>query len=184
MAGMNLLLTGGEEWSRLFDLDLQLLQDSVLTLIAVFVLFLAGSYFLFNPVRAFLEKRKQRIADDIQAAKDDKEEARRLKEEYEEKLKNVDSKVEEILSDARKKAVANAEKTVNNAYSEADRIIGNANHEAALEKQRVANEVKDEIVTVASAMAGKIVENSMDEETKKRLLDETLKEMGESTWLN
>lgn len=184
IAGMNFMLSGSEEWSRLFDLDLQLLQDSLLTLIAVFVLFLAGSYFLFNPVRSFLERRKQKIADDIQAAKDDKEEAKRLKEEYEEKLKDVDSKVEEILADARKKALANAEKTVNNARSEADRIIDNANHEAALEKKRVANEVKEEIVNVASEMAGRIVENSMDDETRKRLLDDTLKEMGESTWLN
>ena len=41
---------------RLFDLDFQLLHDSVLTLIAVFVLFLAGSFFFFNPARKFLEK--------------------------------------------------------------------------------------------------------------------------------
>jgi F-type H+-transporting ATPase subunit b len=33
-------------------------------------------------------------------------------------------------------------------------------------------------------MAGKIVATSIDEATQERLLDETLKEMGENTWLS
>lgn len=179
--GMNFILTSGE-MSRLFDLDIQLLHDSVLTLIAVFVLFLAGSIFFFNPARKFLEKRKAGIVNDIETAKQDKEEAERLKLEYEEKLKNVDSKVEEILADARKKALANETKILDNARVEAGHIIDNANREAELEKQRVANEVKEEMVNVASAMAGKIVAASIDNATQQKLLDETLKEMGDSTW--
>lgn len=180
---MNFILMSGE-MSRLFDLDLQLLHDSVLTLIAVFVLFLAGSFFFFNPARKFLEKRKQGIADDIQAAKDDKDEAARLKEEYEAKLSNVDAQVQEILADARKKALANENKIIGEAKEEATRIVERANHEAELEKQKVADEVKQEMITVATAMAGKIVDASIDEATQNRLIDETLKEMGESTWLS
>ena len=49
-----ILLTEGETMSRLFDLDWQLLADSCLMIIAIFVLFLALSYFLFNPARKFL----------------------------------------------------------------------------------------------------------------------------------
>ena len=40
-----ILLTEGETMSRLFDLDWQLLADSCLMIIAIFVLFLALSYF-------------------------------------------------------------------------------------------------------------------------------------------
>ena len=180
---MNLLLTG-DEMSRLFDLDIQLLHDALLTLVAVFVLFLACSYFFFNPARKFLEKRKQGIADDIQSAKSEREEAERLKKEYEEKLSGVDSQVEQILSDARKKALSNENKIIIEAKEEADRIIERANQEAKLEKQRVAHEVKTEMVSVATAMAGKIVATFIDEATQERLLDETLKEMGENTWLS
>ena len=42
---------------RLFDLDLQLLHDAVLTLISVLVLVLVMSYFLFDPAREFLNNR-------------------------------------------------------------------------------------------------------------------------------
>ena len=185
LLGMNSILLEGEGgWTRLFDLDFQLLHDSILTLIAVFVLFLVGSIFFFKPARKFLEKRKKGIADNIEAAKKDKDEAERLKKEYEEKLKNVDSEVEEILADARKKARANEERIVQDAMADAGRIVDNANREADLTKQKIANEVKEEIVTVAGAMAGKLVASSIDEETQNKLLDDTLKEMGEDTWLS
>ena len=170
--------------SRLFNLDFQLLHDSLLTLIAVFVLFLGGSFFFFNPARKFLEKRKQGIADDIEAAQKEKEEAERLKTEYEEKLKNVDDEVEGILSDARQRALANENRIVADAREEAGKIIDNAHREANLEKLKVADEVKEEVINVAEAMAGKIVASSMSEADQKRLLDETLKGIGEDTWLN
>ncbi len=170
--------------SRLFNLDFQLLHDSVLTLIAVFVLFLGGSFFFFNPARKFLDKRKQSIADDIAAAEKEKSEAERLKNEYEEKLKNVDAEVEGILSDARQRALANENRIVADAREEAGKIIDNAHREANLEKQKVADEVKKEVISVAGAMAGKIVAATMSDADQKRLLDETLKGMGEDTWLN
>ena len=170
--------------SRLFNLDFQLLHDSVLTLIAVFVLFLGGSFFFFNPARKFLEKRKQGIADDIESARKEKEEAERLKSEYEDKLKNVDTEVEGILSDARQRALANENRIVADAREEAGKIIDNAHREANLEKLKVADEVKEEVINVAGAMAGKIVASSMSEAEQKRLLDETLKGIGEDTWLN
>ena len=170
--------------SRLFNLDFQLLHDSVLTLIAVFVLFLGGSFFFFNPARKFLDKRKQSIADDIEAAEKEKSEAERLKNEYEEQLKNVDTEVEGILSDARQRALANENRIVADAREEAGKIIDNAHREANLEKQKVADEVKKEVISVAGAMAGKIVAATMSDADQKRLLDETLKGMGEDTWLN
>ena len=170
--------------SRLFNLDFQLLHESVLTLIAVFVLFLGGSFFFFNPARKFLDKRKQSIADDIEAAEKEKSEAERLKNEYEEKLKNVDAEVEGILSDARQRALANENRIVADAREEAGKIIDNAHREANLEKLKVADEVKEEVINVAGAMAGKIVASSMSEAEQKRLLDETLKGIGEDTWLN
>ena len=170
--------------SRLFNLDFQLLHDSLLTLIAVFVLFRGGSFFFFNPARKFLEKRKQGIADDIEAARKEKEDAERLKTEYEDRLKNVDAEVEGILSDARQRALANENRIVADAREEAGKIIDNAHREANLEKLKVADEVKEEVISVAEAMAGKIVASSMSEADQKRLLDETLKGIGEDTWLN
>ena len=44
--------------------------------------------------------------------------------------------------------------------------------------------MKKEIISVASIMAGKVVSASMDTVVQNQLIDETIKEMGDKTWLN
>lgn len=177
-----MLLSGAEEYERMFNLDLQLLFDSGLTLLAVFFLFLVLSNLLFNPARKFLQDRTERVANDIETAKNDKEEALKLKEEYEAKLKEADKEVARILGEARQKAVANESKILAEAKEEAQAIIKRANEEAELEKKRVIDEVKQEMVDIASLMASKVVANKIDATIQDSLIEETLKEIGDATW--
>ena len=167
---------------RLFDLDLQLLADAGLMMISIFVLFLFASYFLFNPAREFLKKRQDKIQGELDSAEKDMEDAAAMKAEYEGKLKNIDKEAEEILSDARKRALANENRIVAEAKEEAARILERARAEAELEKQKAADDVKREMVVIASMMAGKVVKASLDTKIQESLVDETLKEIGESTW--
>ena len=178
-----ILLTGGESMERLFDLDWQLIADSCLTIIAVFVLFLAFSFFLFNPARKMLNSRTEKIRDELNDAKENMEQAQALKADYEEKLKNADKEAEAILSEARKKALANENQIIAQAKEEAARILERARVEIELEKQKMADDVKKDMISIASMMAGKVVSASIDTTVQNRLIDETLKEMGENTWL-
>lgn len=178
------ILASAEMQPRLFDLDFQLLADASLMIIAVFVLFLVASHLLFNPVRDMLEKRQEKIKTELDSAASDMEEARSLKEEYEARLKNVDKEAEVILADARKRALANENKIVADAREEAARIIERANTEAELEKKKAADDVKREMVTLASLMAGKVVSAAIDTTVQDSLIEETLKEIGEDTWLS
>ena len=131
-----------------------------------------------------MQDRQNRIADDIESAKEDKESANALKLEYEEKLKNIDKEAEQILSEARAKALKNEDQIIARAKEEAEAIIARANKEAELEKQKLADDVKKEMINIASIMAGKVVKASIDTTVQDSLIDETLKEMGESTWLS
>lgn len=167
---------------RLFDLDLQLLADATLTAISVFVLFLLASYLLFNPARELLKKRQDKIKDDIDTANKDKEDAAALKADYDAKIKDIQKESEEILSEARKKAKANEVQIIAEAKEEANRIIKNAENEALLEKQRAYDEMKQEMISIASLMAGKVVAQSIDTTIQESLIEETLKEVGDKTW--
>lgn len=169
---------------RLFGLDLQLLADAAIELVSIFVLFIGLSYLLFNPVRELLKKRQQTIKDQMDAAKLSEQKAAQLKGEYEAKLRDVDKEAEEILSETRKKALKKENEIVGEAKQEANRIMDRANREIELEKGRVRDEVKKEMIAVASAMAGQIVTASMDEAKQNELIEETLKEMGDTTWQN
>ncbi len=179
-----ILLTAGETYERMFGIDWQLIADSTLTIIAVFALFAIMSYFLFNPARKMLNDRKEKIRGELEDAKTNMDEARKLREEYEGKLKAVDKEAEGILSEARSKGLANQTQIIADAKEEAARILDRARVEAQLEKQKISDDVKKEIISVASVMAAKVVAVSIDTAAQDQLLDDTLKEMGENTWLS
>ncbi|MBQ8280344.1 MAG: F0F1 ATP synthase subunit B [Roseburia sp.] len=166
----------------LFGLDAQLIFNTLLMAIALFFLFMAMSYLLFNPVRKILRDRQEKIASDIDAAIADKKEATTLKAEYEARLKDIDKEAEHILSEARKRALKNEAKIVDDAKMEAASIMHRANEEMELSKKRVMNEAKQEMVAIASLMAAKVVAANIDTAIQATLVEETLKEIGESTW--
>ena len=107
LVNKGLILASGEMPPRLFDLDLQLLADAGLMIIAVFALFLIASKLLFDPVRDMMQKRQDKIKGELDSAASDMASASELKAEYEARLKEIDKEAEAILSEARKKALAN-----------------------------------------------------------------------------
>lgn len=170
--------------TRIFDIDAQLFFDAAVLALNIFLLFILLSYLLFNPVRDMLKKRQEMITNDRESAIADKEDAKALKAEYDDKLKGVDKEVEAILAAARKKAVANEERIISEAKEEAARIIEHARNEASLEMEKAKDDVKNEIIKVATLMASKVVAVSIDTKTQEELINETLKEMGDNTWLS
>ncbi len=169
---------------RLFNLDAQLLHDAALLAIAIFVMFTLLSYLLFNPARDMLKKRQEKVKDNIDSAAKAKADAETLKADYENKLRNIRKEGDEILSAARKKALENEAKIIDNAKAEAAGIIERAHRQAELEMKKAEDDIKKEIITVASLIAGKVVSENIDINIQDSLIDETLKEIGDQTWLS
>jgi F-type H+-transporting ATPase subunit b len=167
---------------RLFNLDPQLLHDAVLLAISVFVMFTFLSYLLFNPARDFLKKREERVKGNIDSAEKAKADAENLRAEYEEKLRSIHKEEDEILSAARKRALENEAKIIDKAKEEAAAIIERANKQTELAVKKAEDDMKKEIITVASMIAGKVVSGNIDLTIQDSLIDDTLKEIGEKTW--
>ena len=169
---------------RLFTLDAQFLFDAIVLALSMLVLFTLLSYLLFNPARDLLKKRSERVMDDLANAKSEKEKALAYKEKYDQKLKEVDKEAQEILTETRKKAMKMETKIIADAKEEAARIIERANAQIELEKKHALDDMKQEMITIASMMAQKVVAASIDTNVQESLIEETLKEMGEGTWLS
>ncbi len=169
---------------RIFGLDAQLLLNLAFQGIAIFLLFMAASYLLLDPVRKILNDRKERVMREQREALENREAAVRMREEYDGKLKEIDKVAEQILGDSRKKALQRENEIIMNAKEEAGRIIAGARQEAELEQRRVNDEVKQEIISVASLLSEKLVASSLDREQQDALIEQTLKEIGDDTWRN
>ena len=61
-------------------------------------------------------------------------------------------------------------------------ILERANKEIELEKKKALDDIKTDVVNIASLMATKAVSSSLNVEIQEKLIDETLREMGDDTW--
>jgi F-type H+-transporting ATPase subunit b len=129
-----------------------------------------------------LKKRADKVKDNIDSAEKAKADAEALRAEYEGKLREVQKEADAILSDARKKALENEAKIVEHAKEEAAGIIARAQKQAELEMKKAEDDIKKEIITVASLIAGKVVSEKIDMNIQDSLIEDTLKEIGEQTW--
>lgn len=173
----------GELW-RLFGLDAQLLADAAITALNLFILFFALSYLCVDMVRDFIRKRQDKIKGELEFAAAEKQDAIALKEEYDTKLRNINAEADEILDAARKKALKQQNEIIDQAKQEAARILARAENEIELEKKKALEDVKQEMISIASLMAAKVVAANIDTTIQDSMVDETLKEIGENTWLS
>ena len=167
---------------RLLGFDAQLLFDSAVTAVNIFILFFALSYFLFNPVKSFLEKRREKIAGELEHAAELDKKAQALKAEYEGKLRKADWEAERILEEADKRGKQYQAELVREAKEECARLRLRAEKEIELQKLQALDEMKKEVVGMAAQMSMQIMAGLVDARAQELLVERTLKEMGDVRW--
>ncbi|PKM53578.1 MAG: ATP synthase F0 subunit B [Firmicutes bacterium HGW-Firmicutes-3] len=153
-------------------------------ILTVLALFYVLGRLLFKPVRNVLEKRKEEIAGEYKRIDEDTEALAALKTDYESKLLNIHQEAEKILAHARKRAIEREDEIIKEAKDEADRLIKRAHLDIEREKEQSKDEMRREIIGVATVMASKFVAASINDDLKNQLVDETLASIGESSWLS
>ena len=151
----------------------------VFTVINILVLYFFLKHFLFRPVQKIMEERKQMVERDLDAAKDAKGEAIRMKEEYEASIANADEEASRIVEDARRRASAQYDQMLIQARTDAEKKRQEADQEIALEKERAINELKNSVADLALVAAEKLMEQHSGAENDQKLYDAFLKETEE-----
>lgn len=131
-----------------------------------------------------MEKRSERIKEQIDFAKSEEEKALKLKEEYEAKLQKIQEEADAILKEAREKALRKEDSIIEEARKESEIIRNRALADIEREKAKVQDEMKKEIIEIASLIAEKFVAESIDEQKQKALIDEAISKMGDVSWNN
>ncbi|MBO6241224.1 MAG: F0F1 ATP synthase subunit B [Butyrivibrio sp.] len=134
--------------------------------------------FLFKPINEILEKRKNLADKTIREAREAKEEADSLKDQYEDSLTSAHAEAAQIVSDAQKEAQNKADALVKEAQEEAAGIKARAAADIEQEKKKAVNEAKDEIGSLAMDIAGKVVEKEINEADHKKLIDDFINKVG------
>lgn len=170
--------------SFILTLDVQLLYSVIIQLITTGILCTILSKLLYKPVTQFLEKRRERIENNINEANKKLADADSLKAEYEIKLKEIEKEKATILEEARARGKQNEALIIEEAKKEAESIKNRAMLDIQREQEKIKEDVKLQIIEVSSLVASKFIKENINEAEQNKLVDQVIADLGEVKWQN
>ena len=153
------------------------------TLVAQIINLLIQAYlfkrFLFKPVKAVIEKRKNEINGLYVRAEAAEAEALKKQESCDAMLASAQEKADERLALAEKAARERSEKILSDAQAEVSALRAKAQDDIALEKKKAVNELKNSLGALAVDIAEKVTEKEIRQEDHERLIDGFIDRLGE-----
>jgi F-type H+-transporting ATPase subunit b len=141
----------------------------------VFLVLLAVLWkFAWGPIAAALDLREQKIADNIAAAEQCNEEAKKLLADYEAKLAAARDEVRGILDEARRDAEHAGQEIVAKARADAMTEIERGKHEIETATSQALKELAETSANLAVDLAGRIVSAKLNAADHTRLIEEAL----------
>ena len=147
----------------------------------LFIQLLIFKKLLLNPVRKVLAERKAKADNEIADAQKLRAEAEAMKAEYEQNMQNARTEANQIVANAQKTATARSEELLSEARAQAAALKQKAEADIAQERKKAVNEVKDEIGGIAMEIASKVVAREIREADHQALIDEFIKNVGEAS---
>lgn len=144
-------------------------------LIVFALLLVAVKHYAWGPVKDMMEKRRQKVIDDLDQAASDRKKAETLANEREAALKNSRQEATQILSDAKSNAQKTSKQIVSEANDEASAIREKAKADAAQAKTDALNEARDEVADLSVTIAEKVIAKNLSAADQKELVDQFIK---------
>ena len=133
--------------------------------------------YLWGPMTQMLEDRKTRIADGLAAAERGKHEQELAQQRAAELLSEAKQQAAEIVAQAQKRASLIIDEAKEQARGEGEKIIAAAEVEVAQEIHRAREQLRGQVVTLAIAGAGKVLQHEIDASNHERLLDDLVAQL-------
>ena len=154
---------------------------ALFVLLNTLAIFFVARKYLFGPVRKMVEDRQHEIDTMYQDANDAKAKAEQMANEYQQKLSQAQSTAEKLVKDAVLRGQKQEEDILQKAGQEAAALLEKAQADVQMEKKKAMNEAKDEISSMAVAVAEKIVGRELNQKDQKDLVDQFIDELGDET---
>lgn len=126
--------------------------------------------FVWPPIMNALEERKKKIADGLAAAERGKHEQELAEQRAKEVIGEAKQEASNIIAQAQKRASEIVEEAKETARTEGERIVAAANAEIEQEVNRAKEHLRGQVVSIAVAGAGKVLNRELDDKAHDDLL--------------
>ncbi|WP_428046923.1 F0F1 ATP synthase subunit B [Candidatus Avelusimicrobium fimicolum] len=133
--------------------------------------------FAWNRIIGALESREQQIAQDKLQAQQAREAAEKIKSELDEKLTQIADEAAKKMAEAVKMGETQKEQLLAAAKEQSERLAEQAKAQIEAEKNKALSDVRGEIARVSVLAASKVIEQQLNEDAAKAVVDRVLAEV-------
>lgn len=152
---------------------------ALFTLLNFIALFLVAKHFLIAPVLSIIAQRQKEIDDQYTDAGFARERALALEKEYRAKLSAATETGERIVKEAVMRGHSREEEILRLAKAEASAMMDKVTSDIAQEKKKAVLGAKNEISSIAVAIAEKVVCRALTAEDQADLVDSFIAKLGD-----
>lgn len=167
-------LHAAEEGGGLLTVDGGLM---VWTLIIFGLLFVILRSAAWPKLLAAVEARERAIEQQLADARKAQDEAERLLDEHKKMLDQAHADANELLGKAKTAAEKEREELLSQTRVEQEEMLDRARREIGSERDRAVAELRKEAVDLSLAAASRVLEESVDSEQNRRLVDDYLRSL-------
>ena len=146
-----------------------------------FILVWILARFAYKPLVSMMQERKERIAKDLADAQAARNEAEQFKADYAAQIANARQEAQQIVEKAVQQAEATTREQLAAAREQIEREKERARQDIVIERDRAMNSLRNEVVSLSVAMAGKVVAKDMNSETNTKLIEDAIRQLDSKT---
>ncbi len=130
-----------------------------------------------QPVKKMLDSREMLIKKDIDDAEALKGNAHKLKEEYENRLRDAQAEAQDIVKNAMASGEMMKNDIISQARTEAKRERERAEEEIKVSRENTEKALRSHVADLAVSVAGKVLRETLDQESHTRLMEEFVRKV-------
>ncbi|QHE54386.1 F0F1 ATP synthase subunit B [Pontibacillus sp. HMF3514] len=151
----------------------------IFSLVMFIILLALLRKFAWGPLMNMMKEREDHIANEIDTAEKNRQDAERMTKEAQEELKNARQDAQTIIEDAKKAGKEQQQEIVEQARAESERIKESARQDIENEKEKAIQALQDKVASLSVQIASKVIEKELSEQDQEKLINEYIQELGE-----
>ena len=153
------------------------------TIVATVISFLLLVWLLsakaWGPLMKMMEERRSHIEAMLAQAENERQQAQKIKLEYQEEMRKARQDAQEVIAKATKVSEALANEILAASHEESEKIKKSALVDIERERDRAIAQVKSQVADLSVLVAEKIIRQKLDMKGQGQLIDQFIQEVGE-----
>jgi len=150
------------------------------TWITFFVVLAILAWKAWGPMINALERREASIHGALEAAEKARQRSEELTARMEEEVRQSRHEAQQIIIEARAAAEKVRGELEEAAKKKADELVAKARDQIGAERERALREIRTTVVDLSLSLAGKVIERNLTTEDNKKLVEESLRQIGKA----